>query len=169
MSKATLVSIAATALVLLCSQTSAANSHRVDPAHDEAALRSLVAYATAEIRSREDLIDHLQRLGNRSPIAALRPAARERFMDSLAFNENGLTQYRYDVLRENLTASQSYRILKLFGAEGSGSFLRTSRVETDLDAAIASLRMMDDHQKAKCVSPHNCQRGWVDFICMSGC
>ena len=169
MSKATLVSIAATALVLLFSQANAANSHRVDAAHDEAALRSLVAYGTAEIRSREDLVDHLQRRGSRSPIAALRPAARKRFMESLAFNENGLTQYRYDVLRENLTASQSYRILKLFGAEGSGSFLRTSRLETDLDAAIASLRMMDDHQKAKCVSPHNCQRGWVDFICMSGC
>ena len=90
-------------------------------------------------------------------------------MESLAFNENGLTQYRYDVLRDNLSASQSYRILKLFGAEGSGSFLRSSRVESELDAAITSLRMMEDHKGAKCVSPHNCQKGWVDFICMSGC
>lgn len=177
MFKKTLVSAAAIALVLLCPQGGATNPHRADHRTDhladsrldEVALRSLAAYGTAEVRSLDDLADHLRRAGDHSPLAALDPAARSRFIESLAFNERGLTHYRYDLLRDNLTASQGYRILRLFGAEGSGSFLRASRVETEIDEVIAGIRMFDDHVGAKCVSPHNCQTGWVDFICMSGC
>lgn len=168
MSKA-VIALVATLLMASSAQAPAASPANSDPAHDDVELRSLIAYSTAEIRSREDLANHLRRAGDKSPLAALPRAARIRFIDSLAFNGNGLTQYRYDVLLDNLTASQAYRILRLFGAEGTGAFLRRARIETETDAAIASIRWFDDHLKAKCVSPHNCQLGWVDFICMSGC
>lgn len=168
MSKASLA-LVATLLVGFSAHAPAAAPANSDPVHDDVELRSLIAYSTAEIRSREDLSEHLRRAGDKSPLAALPRAARVRFVDSLDFNENGLTQYRYDVLLDNLTASQAYRILRLFGAEGTGAFLRRARIETETDAAIASIRWFDDHLKAKCVSPHNCQLGWVDFICMSGC
>lgn len=169
MTRTCLTALVATLVVAFSSQALAVAPERDAPNLDEATLRSLVAYRTAEIRSREDLSEHLRRMGDRSPLAALPRDARIRFLDSLAFNDNGLTQYRFDVLVDNLTASQGYRILRLFGAEGTGSFLGNARIESEADAAIATFQLLDDHERAKCVSPHNCQKGWVDFICMSGC
>jgi hypothetical protein len=169
MLKKTLLSAVSTILVVISSQAGAAGPLLANPVLDEIALRRLVASETADIRSLTDLGEHLRSAGGRSPLAALPPGARMQFINSLEFNANGLTEYRYDVLRDNLTASQSYRILKLFGAEGSGSFLRTSRVETQLDAAIARLRMADDYDGARCISPGTCEKNWPNHICTSNC
>jgi len=57
-----------------------------------------------------------------SPFDALAPDAKARFLSSLAFNERGLTAYRYDDLR-NLSAEQVTRILGLFGFQKDESFI----------------------------------------------
>jgi hypothetical protein len=169
MFKEAMVSIAAATLVLLCAQANAATPSGAGGLNSELAARRLVSQETAQVRSLEQLGEHLRNAGDRSPLAALSPAARMRFIDSLAFNGNGLTQYRYDVLRRELTASQSYSIMKLFGVEDSATFLRSSRVKSDLDAVIASLRMFQDHDGAKCVSPGTCEKHWESYICTSNC
>src|SRR3546814_7421578 len=119
--------IIATALLGVCLQTNAAEPTRGGMDRTEAELRTVLSYELADVKSRDDLAMHLRRAGRDSPLNALSLAARERFLDSLAFNEKGLTGYRYDDLQRELTVTQASRILRLFGAGESAPFLRAMR------------------------------------------
>lgn len=142
---------------------------------DKELQRQHVEQALAPIQSRQDLDDYLRQASSHSPLNRLSPDARKRFLDSLVFNQNGLVGYRYDDLSAELSATEAYQILSLFGAQRTASLVKGIRVTTPLDREIMSLteygstlRAPDDHVDYQCVSRANCY--WAShYICMSGC
>lgn len=128
----------------------------------------------AQIKSERDLAAHLDaHLGRGSPFDALSPNARERFISSLSFNKLGITGYQFYDLEAELSTSQAFDLLSLFGAQSTiGSLLL--RQTTDRDAQINGLYRSsvefpaDDHKEYQCVGNYNCY--WaMHYICMSGC
>lgn len=158
----------ATALVGLCVQANAGEGRESD-VKSEAKLRTLLSYELADVKSSEELKNYLKRAGNSSPLDKLSPIAKTRFIESLSFNQNGLSQYRYDDLQNELNATGIYKVLRIFGAEQSAPFLQKARIENEIDGGIVALRMMEDHENARCVSHGTCQTGWVGYICTSNC
>lgn len=73
--------------------------------------------AAAPIKSPRDLELHLKSHPGDSPLMVMAPLNRRLFLDSLRFNEKGVTTLRYDVL-ESLTPTEVYQILSLFGIAG---------------------------------------------------
>ena len=175
--KALLVSAAAALAMGVSSMAMAVDSFRI-PAQvsmqsvdaEQARLRA-IDFEMALIKSQADLSAYLRSAGRDSPLMALSPGARERFLDSLAFNENGLVGYNHEELGRELTASQAYRILALFGAQRT-THLVGARIENDADRAVAAKpvvpRLMSDHKNFRCLGAHNCFETPL-FICMTGC
>lgn len=64
--------------------------------------------------------------------------ARTRFIDSLTFNETGVTGFRTDDLERELTPSKIYKILALVGAEKSVRLLKGARITTSEDEKLMS-------------------------------
>lgn len=117
-----------------------------------------LAYLIAPIKSESDLQKHLAGLKtNDSPLNHLSPASLARFTESLSFNESGLTSYRHDVLELDLSVSQAYRVLALFGQQHNITLLNNLRIETELDQEVMQyLKAHDkcnDYKGYKCVSP----------------
>lgn len=107
--------------------------------HNRKMLDQDIALALAPIRSREQLDSYLHRTPKgQSPLDRLSPPAKSRFIESLTFNETGLTGFRYDDLQAELSASQAYRILSLFGAQHTTRMLKQAKVESLLDAELLS-------------------------------
>ena len=73
--------------------------------------------ATAPIRSRAAL-QHYLRVTPNSPLFKMSDAARSRFISKLVFTPRGLGSYSYLEL-ENLSITDAYRILSLFGEQRS--------------------------------------------------
>lgn len=103
---------------------------------EQALMDQDIALALAPIRSQVQLQQHLQANGANSPLATLTPAAKKRFLTSLRFNEKGITSFSYDDLQAELTASQIYQVLSLFGAQHTVSLMRNARVVTPTDQAL---------------------------------
>lgn len=99
------------------------------------------------IRSAAELASYLESRGPNSPLDQLSPGALRRFIDSLTYNENGLTGYRTDDLQYELTATQAYRILELFGVQRITPLLRGLTIETSLDEAIMATKPSEDLKK----------------------
>lgn len=119
-------------------------------AADEQSKREELDVLLAPIRSAADLKSYLDSRCPGSPLDSLSAAALGRFLDSLTFNENGLTGYHTEDLQEELTATQAYRILELFGAQRTTPLLRGLTIKTKIDARIMTMGpaanlMMDDH------------------------
>ncbi|USX19380.1 hypothetical protein NHH82_26625 [Oxalobacteraceae bacterium OTU3REALA1] len=91
---------------------------------------------SAQIRSLAQLKAHLSLYGNASPLASLSPTGRQEFIDRLTFNENGLTGYRYSILEKELTPSQIYSILSLFGTQNHTSMFKKAKVASQADAQL---------------------------------
>ena len=69
------------------------------------------------IRSRADLQQYLAVAAQTgSPLNALSPGARRRFLASMKFNAAGVTTFRYDDLQNELTVRQAYDVLALSGS-----------------------------------------------------
>lgn len=98
--------------------------------------------------------------------------ARERFLNSLVFNENGLVGFYYADLAAELTPTEIYSVLSLFGAERTVSIMEGLTIQTATDEAIMSgpttMIMIKDHEGYKCVSRATCYES-MNYICMSGC
>lgn len=173
-----LLATAVAALAIGASFNASAASNFQKPA--EVSMRNLQAelarlraidFQMAPVKSQADLAAYLRTIDAESPLMALSPGARDRFLDSLEFNENGLVGYRYEDLERDLTASQVYRILALFGAQQTASLLH-SRIESDADRIIATdpwiPQQLEDHKNFRCLGAHNCFETPA-FICMTGC
>jgi len=135
-----------------------------------------VRLAMAPVRSRAQLAEYIARTpAAASPLARLSPHARDRFVASLVFNDKGLAGFRYADLEDELTASEAYRLLALFGAEDIVPRLTRLRVETPTDRMImdgANSRMMplmsEDHINFNCVGRASCKYDPA-YICMHSC
>jgi hypothetical protein len=136
-----------------------------------------VVLPMATIRSQSDLKRYLAATGNSgSPLSALSSNARTRFLSSITFNEKGITGFHYGDLQSELTASQIFDVLHLFGAEKDVALVPNVRVETAADRrAISSLvdpvdTVADgtDYKGYYCASRATCGPS-KDSICTSNC
>jgi hypothetical protein len=135
-----------------------------------------LAFLLAPIKTKEDLDRYLEELRQnpeaRSPLNLLSPAARDRFLNSLVFTEQGLGGYQYGDLQAQLTASQIYRLLSLFGAQYTTTLIRGARIESRADQLIMENEIAPeqpaDYKDYKCVSRATCEAA-LSYICMSGC
>lgn len=133
------------------------------------------AHTVFPIRSRAALTSYLETAPSReSPLNALSPGARKRFLASLRFGSRGITSFDTSDLAEELDRNQVRRILAMFGLDAElstvhvdGKPLRGSPEETPLERrfdrfyigslanpAAASLRasydaLLADSQKPK--------------------
>jgi len=100
-----------------------------------AARQGQIELAVAPIRSRADLSSHL-RTHRDSPLLRLPSAQRQRFIDGLVFTEQGLASYSYLPLEGALSVTDTYRILALFGAQGSIASFQNRRPDSDAERAM---------------------------------
>lgn len=129
-----------------------------------------LSISTAPIRSRADLFTYLHGVSAPiSPLYKLSPGARDRFLASLTFNENGITGFSYEDLKNELTASDIYKVLSLFGAQHDIALIKGVRAQSALDRAILLQPMLiDDHEGYACVGRATCNAR-MSYICMTGC
>lgn len=133
---------------------------------------SIVSTAVAPVRSRAQLVEYVRNTAaNSSPLNKLHPAQLTEFLDSLSFNETGLTGFNYAAL-SGLTVSDAYRVLALFGAQHL-THVVGGREETKLDIALAKKSRVDmaamaDYQNYRCDGRATCKYD-PNYICMSGC
>lgn len=147
----------------------------MQPAFDtEVQRRRDIEQFLAPIKSAQDLQAHLANwLGRGSPLDALSPHARERFLAGLSFNARGLTGYRYDDVEAELSVSQAFELLGLFGVQDTLRILHL-RQTTDRDAQLLGLyvnggeHVAADHYNYRCASRASCEFS-RNFICMTGC
>ena len=138
---------------------------------DELARRD-IALALAKVRSSKDL----SRLDSdsRARIDKLSPKSRARFLASLTFSDKGLSGFDYTVLVNELTATDIYRILELFGQHHITSTLHGVRVDSSTDKLIMSMskdplmKLRADHADMQCVSRGTCGP-LTRYICTSNC
>jgi hypothetical protein len=57
-------------------------------------------------------------------------------LSSITFNKKGITGFRFDDLQSELTASQIFDVLHLFGAERDLAIIPNVRVETAADRRV---------------------------------
>lgn len=132
----------------------------------------LVTKRLASIRSIANLHAYLARTP-RGPLDNLSPWGRKVFLSSLKFNEQGLTQFDFTVVEEELSATEAYRLLGLFGVQRTTSLLKGLSVETGLDKLIMSQQpqqrlYMADHKGYFCKDQGTCQTS-PNSICLDGC
>lgn len=147
---------------------------------DAQAEQKALRLRTAPIHSAALLREYLAKEDASSPLNLLSPAAKKRFVESLRFNEKGVTSFTYSDIEAELSASQAYRLLSLFGLESTISSMHKMRVDGEEDINVNRAFPMnrafptpgrgqdEDHNDYKCESPHNCVES-VGTICMSGC
>jgi hypothetical protein len=107
------------------------------PAERHAAAPQAAATPFRTIRSQSELQRYLSATaGSGSPLSALSSGARRRFLSSIRFNEKGITGFRYADLQSELTASQIFDVLHLFGAEKDVAIIPNIRVESAADRRV---------------------------------
>ncbi len=93
--------------------------------------------ANAPVKSPSDLSTYESEHVTSSPLNALSPMMKQLFVNSIRYNEKGVTTIRYDVL-ESLSPTQVYQILSLFGMQSLTPSLNL-RSASPLDKQIMSL------------------------------
>lgn len=142
-------------------------------------LRRELSYALAPIKSSNDLESYLYDTAQSfSPLDRLSPSGKRRFLESLTFTERGLASYDFADLEAELSVTEIYQVLSLFGAQHTTPMIKGARVASDTDNAIislvgpplcVSLGCEGDRQASKCISPGTCQASSTSFICTSNC
>ncbi|MDX3936708.1 hypothetical protein [Stenotrophomonas sp.] len=133
--------------------------------------RVLIAQRNAPINSQVRLQEHLQNLSPDSPLRVLSTPARERFVASLRFNESGITSLGYNDIVGELTYTEAYRLLALFGAERILDNLPKLRMDTSEDQRVRRLArppLVEDHLGYACTDRATCSMS-SQQICMTGC
>ncbi|MBS0571250.1 MAG: hypothetical protein JSS28_11615 [Proteobacteria bacterium] len=144
--------------------------------HENEAARNAVDLAMAPIKSRADLRNYLRsRHSTQSPLDALTPASLRHFLASLQFNENGITSFDRRDLEQELSPSQIYQVLALFGVQRDTGFMKHARIVAPIDRTLTAdswwpIGLGEDHDDYKCDSnnPHTCVKS-VGSICTSNC
>ncbi len=144
--------IIAGALVLsACSQS--ANSPQVAAAN---------AQANGVIRTQATLNEYLQTTPRgASPLDALSPAGRARFLSSLTFSPKGVSTFRYDDLQAELSPHQVFEILALFGLQRDAPLITPNACPRD---GIGNA----DHCNYECAARGTCAPA-SKLICTGNC
>lgn len=133
-------------------------------------IREAGVTSTPIIASERDLATYLHvTADSASPLDRLSPQGRARFLRSLTFGKKGLTGFHYGDLREELSASQIYGVLRLFGAQKDTTIIPGVRIVTSADQIImAGPRPDTDQPGYWCASPGHCAVN-ANAICLSQC
>ena len=138
----------------------------------EKSLDKDLQYMVAPIQSSKDLATYLSTQGTDSPLNLLSQRGKRDFLESLTFNKKGLTGLRHDMLEKELTPTQIYRVLALFGEQALTTKLKNARIETDLDREIMATGQLKcssgDRSNYKCESRASC-RSAANYICLAAC
>jgi len=103
-------------------------------------LERYIEFRTAAVRSDEALEKYLASTDQSASVfRVLSPSARKRFLQSLRFGEKGLASFDYRDLRRELTPSQIYTLLSVFGAQRSTASIPGLEVITAADEVIVAL------------------------------
>ncbi|MDX1442660.1 MAG: hypothetical protein R3270_02655 [Gammaproteobacteria bacterium] len=130
-----------------------------------------IASAMATIRSQEAAADFIKRpdVGT-TAFGPLSSESRQKFVDSLVFTEKGLASFRYAELEAELTPTQIYKLLSLFGAQHAAFALDNARVETALDRKIRdTVTISSDYPDYMCYPPATCVRNMFTICIGSNC
>ncbi|SEP00325.1 hypothetical protein SAMN02800692_3181 [Luteibacter sp. UNC138MFCol5.1] len=105
-----------------------------------------------------------------NPLTKLSASGRQRFIESLTFNDSGITGFSISDLRSELSVEQIYDVLALFGVQDDIGLIPEARSTTSRDRAIqqGSVRLPMDYRNYKCASRASCRREF-DHICTSNC
>lgn len=126
----------------------------------------------APIKSRAQLEAYARiNRGVDSPLSALSPGAQKRFLQSLVFSERGLASFDYTDLRIELTATQIYQLLRIFGLERSIGVIPNLRVLTPTDQLVidAYQSIIFDYQDKWCSSRATCSNRIGDVCVSANC
>lgn len=100
--------------------------------------------------------------------------ARARFIASLAWNEHGLTTFSYEPLEADLSLSEAYSVLVLFGAQATilpivDRFKLIHKMDYALKERFASMECANgDRDGYHCKSRATCEKK-MHHICKSNC
>jgi hypothetical protein len=131
--------------------TAASRAVAADPSKGEIlSLFNALGFATPLIKSRAQLDEYMaQYTSSNNPLSWLSPAARSRFLNALEFSDRGLMNFPYRDIEAELTLSQAYRIMALFGAQTFLTFVPDIRVVSDEDRAVDAWRQLYAPQKRR--------------------
>jgi len=135
----------------------------------QAEWQARINFELAPVKSESDLYKVLDK---KSALDLLSEPAKQRFIESLVFTVNGLGGFKYDELEAELTPTQIYRVLSLFGAQQYTSSFGSARVETSADAMLISIQSGSASKGFLegyfCQSKGTCQSA-DNFACTSRC
>lgn len=151
---------------------------------EQVELQKQLNFELALIKSKDDLFQALQ---DHSISGLLSNGGLSVFTNSATFNEHGLSGFDYSPLEAELTPTQIYRFLSLFGKQHVAHKLDKARIETDTDRLIlkygkpvTSLPEFSamsptvirnpgsDHTNYRCVERATCYVA-DNHICLSSC
>ena len=166
--------IAMAAAILMC----AVPAHAQDAvaAADGANTAKELAFIAAPIKSARDLQSY-RNSGLDSPLDKLSSRNKAQFLRSLTFNEKGLTGFRYDVLEKDLTPTEIYAVLALFGSQHLTPLLDGATARTALDSAVidsgvggmsSDAAMVAAYSGYECVARATCAAR-ADHLCLESC
>lgn len=107
------------------------------PSEEKILSNRQMAIRFAPIRSKEDLDSYLEASINTSnSFDSLSTLARQRFLDSLVFTPKGLSSFQTTDLKYELTPTEIYKILYLFGMQHLVPKMDGARIETRVDEVL---------------------------------
>lgn len=149
------------------------NPAQLQDAESRAALQREISGKLARIKSEADLHAYLASMrAMQTPLDRLSPGAKRRFIDSLVFTPNGLGSFTYADIRNELTLSEAYQLLALFGREATAASIRGTRIESDEDRMIAKVSdglRNTDYMDYWCRTTSTCTRKLEDICVAPGC
>lgn len=136
-----------------------------------------VARELAPVKSQADLYQQLQQ--NTRGMSALRkmsPTSYRLFIDSLVFNERGLASFDYKSVEDELSVSEAYDLLSMFGVQHTVRYFPGLKIKTKADLLVRQmvtplgegLDEGQDHHDFSCTGRANCEYKQRN-ICMSSC
>jgi hypothetical protein len=96
-------------------------------------LRKQLALELATIRNYEELTRVLDKA---SPLDLLTESAKQRFVNSIVFGVNGVGSFSFEDLEAELTPTQIYKILSMFGVQHTVSQFENARIESATDTML---------------------------------
>lgn len=97
-----------------------------------------LAFLEAQIKTPQDLKVYVEMTeGRHSPINKLPQNEREKFLNSITWNERGVTGFSYEPFRE-LSVTETFQILALFGIQHVTPLTR-SKIRSITDQAIMNM------------------------------
>lgn len=134
--------------------------------------QSMIDLAAAPIKSEADLERYTNLVPiSISPLRYLSQQNRTLFMESLKFNDRGITGFRYDVL-ESLSPTQAYEILALFGVQSATNTVVGLVSSTPADSLIMQPGLSCSAYAAcintECVGPGACGPAY-GMACTKNC